>query len=134
MIAHQADSKPITVDWDEISSYVESLHLNWDPSTFAHSHAVHCTLNAKADSSSDRIRTTTLSLKLDSSARAVQEVWVLLSRHEVATAGGREFVGVGVAARWAKEAGEGPARVDEAVSASRAHYCLFISLTKFKPE
>ena len=96
-----AGRKPITIEWDAISSYFDALHLNWDPARFAHSDTAHCTLTSKlGKTTADGGSTTHLKLKLDPPPVAGQEVWVLLSRHELSAKEKDHFIGVRVAAHW----------------------------------
>lgn len=81
---------------------------------------MHCTLaGGRGQAREESGQTTRLQLKLDPPPIAGQEMWMLLSRHELSAEENDRFVGLRVAAHWGTgaEAVTGT-RVDDAVSKS----------------
>ncbi len=121
----EADRKPLTIEWDSISSSFDALHLNWDPARFAHSDTAHLALAGKhASSSTNSVHTTHLQLKMYPPLIAGQEVWIHLSRHELSPKEKDRFIGLRVAAHWSTAADAvAGTRVDDGVSPGSAD-CL----------
>ncbi|KAM0793367.1 hypothetical protein ACM66B_000822 [Microbotryomycetes sp. NB124-2] len=97
-------SGTFTLDWDELPTYFEALHVSWDPSLFSHEATIHCSAESKSTGAS-RLAKAQFVLQLDDSQLNQQQVWLLLSRHVASKDDARVFMGLNVATHQEGRAG-----------------------------
>ncbi|GAA5959411.1 hypothetical protein JCM10213_005903 [Rhodosporidiobolus nylandii] len=121
------DSPVLVVDWELISTYFSSLHLNWDPAVLDHSDTVHVSVAAPqaASTSSNHRHTTRLRLRVDHAFPS--DVWLFLARHSADPLEKDDFIGISVSGA---ASGNTNLRIDDASSMTDNQYLLY----RFRPE
>ncbi|TDL23115.1 cysteine proteinase [Rickenella mellea] len=83
------------ISWTDICSVFDGIYVNWDPQLFAHDLSFHGLWRPKSEKTKSRSVHSYMRLNVES-AKAGDEVWVLLTRHIVDKSRQEEYIAIHV--------------------------------------
>ncbi|KAH8103263.1 hypothetical protein BXZ70DRAFT_888986, partial [Cristinia sonorae] len=104
--AHEQEEGSHLLTWDTVCHAFDGIYLSWNPSMFKHSLTFHGRSWRKSPSNIEQPNHFQLSLKVQSTKPAEEDVWILLTRHVVDTTRTSEFIALSAQTAQASDVNE----------------------------